>query len=49
LFAWILMPYRDALQVLAFFASSIIIIAKHHANVRRIFAHTEPRFHWSQG
>lgn len=49
LLAWILMPYRDAPQVLAFFAPSILIIAKHHANVRRLLAHTEPRFDWSRG
>jgi acyl phosphate:glycerol-3-phosphate acyltransferase len=49
LLAWILEPYRDAPQVLAFItAASLLIIAKHHENIRRLFGHTESRFQWSR-
>jgi glycerol-3-phosphate acyltransferase PlsY len=45
LLAWILEPYRDAPQMLAFItATSLLIIAKHHENIRRLLAHTESRF-----
>jgi acyl phosphate:glycerol-3-phosphate acyltransferase len=50
LIAWILNPYPDAPQMLMFLAAaSLLIIAKHHANIRRLLAHTEPRFHWRRG
>lgn len=49
LLAWILEPYRDAPQMLAFItASSLLIIAKHHENIHRLLAHTEARFEWSR-
>jgi glycerol-3-phosphate acyltransferase PlsY len=49
LVAWVLDPYRDAPQVLAFLsAASLLIIAKHHENIRRLLAHTESRFQWSR-
>jgi glycerol-3-phosphate acyltransferase PlsY len=47
LLAWILEPYRDVPQMLAFItAASLLIIAKHHENIRRLLAHTESRFQW---
>jgi acyl phosphate:glycerol-3-phosphate acyltransferase len=49
LLAWILEPYRDAPQMLAFItAASLLIIAKHHENIRRLLGHTESRFQWSR-
>jgi acyl phosphate:glycerol-3-phosphate acyltransferase len=50
LVAWTLHQYGTPPQMLALLAaSSLLIIAKHHANIRRLLAHTEPRFHWSRG
>jgi acyl phosphate:glycerol-3-phosphate acyltransferase len=49
LFVWIFEP--DNRVPLAGFAavSSLLIIAKHHGNIRRLLAHTEPRFQWRKG
>ncbi len=45
LLAWILEPYRNSPSMLVLMvAASLLIIAKHHDNIRRLFAHTEPRF-----
>ncbi len=45
LLAWLLEPYRNAPAMLVLMvAASLLIIAKHHDNIRRLFAHTEPRF-----
>jgi len=50
LVAWILNPYFDSAEIIIFLAlASLLIIAKHHANIRRLLNHTEPRFHWSRG
>jgi acyl phosphate:glycerol-3-phosphate acyltransferase len=50
LIAWFLNPYLDTPQMLFFLAaSSLLIIAKHHGNIRRLLAHTETRFRWSRG
>jgi glycerol-3-phosphate acyltransferase PlsY len=47
LLAWILEPYRDGPQMIAFItAASLLIIAKHHENIRRLLNHTESRFQW---
>ena len=49
LLAWILEPLGDAPQMLAFItAASLLIIVKHHQNIRRLLAHTESRFQWSR-
>jgi glycerol-3-phosphate acyltransferase PlsY len=46
--AWILGSYRDAPQMIAFIAAaSLLIVVKHHENIRRLLAHTESRFKWS--
>ena len=47
LLAWILEPDRAPSQVLPFIAAaSLLIIAKHHENIRRLLAGTESRFQW---
>jgi glycerol-3-phosphate acyltransferase PlsY len=49
LLAWILEPHRNAPQMLAFItAASLLIVVKHHENIRRLLAHTESRFQWSR-
>jgi acyl phosphate:glycerol-3-phosphate acyltransferase len=48
LLVWILEPYRNTPQMISFIAAaSVLIIAKHHENIRRLLAHTESRFQWS--
>ena len=50
LVAWIVHPYPQSPQILGFLAAaSLLIIAKHHGNIRRLLTHTEPRFHWRRG
>jgi glycerol-3-phosphate acyltransferase PlsY len=45
--AWVLEPYAATSQMFLFIATaSLLIIAKHHENVRRLLAHTESRFEW---
>jgi acyl phosphate:glycerol-3-phosphate acyltransferase len=45
--AWILEPDRAPSQVLPFIAAaSLLIIAKHYENIRRLLAGTESRFQW---
>jgi glycerol-3-phosphate acyltransferase PlsY len=48
--AWLLHDYSEAPQVLGFMAiASLLIVARHHQNIRRLLAGTEPRFQWSRG
>ena len=50
LVVWVLHPYSEGWQMLPFMvASSLLIIARHHENIRRFLAHTEPRFQWRRG
>lgn len=45
LIAWLLHDYGEAPQMLALMAvASVLIVAKHHQNIRRLLAGTEPRF-----
>jgi glycerol-3-phosphate acyltransferase PlsY len=48
--AWILNSDSETPQMLASMAAaSILIIAKHQENIRRLLAGTEPRMHWRRG
>jgi glycerol-3-phosphate acyltransferase PlsY len=50
LLAWLLHDYSDAPQVLGFMTiAALLIIARHHQNIHRLLAGTEPRFQWRRG
>ena len=47
--AWALNDYQSTPALLGFMAaSSFLIVAKHHENIRRLLAGTESRFQWSR-
>jgi acyl phosphate:glycerol-3-phosphate acyltransferase len=48
--AWFLDGYRRSpLLLVLTVAASLLIVAKHHGNIRRLAAGTESRFHWRRG
>jgi glycerol-3-phosphate acyltransferase PlsY len=48
--AWLLEAYGNTPMVLVFMgAASVLIIAKHRGNIRRLHAGTEPHFQWRRG
>jgi len=50
LLAWLVRDYGGAPQVLILMAIAAgLTIAKHHQNIRRLLAGTEPRFQWRRG
>jgi glycerol-3-phosphate acyltransferase PlsY len=50
LLAWLLDGYGSTPLMLALMAiASVLIVAKHHENIRRLLAGTETRFQWGRG
>lgn len=48
--AFLLHDYGESSQALALMAvASTFIVARHHQNIRRLLAGTEPRFQWRRG
>ncbi len=50
LLAWFLdLDHRIPIVLVVIGTASVLIIAKHHRNIRRLLAGTEPRFQWRRG
>jgi glycerol-3-phosphate acyltransferase PlsY len=49
LLVWLLEPAKRVPLAGFAAASSLLILCKHHENIRRLLAHTEPRFQWRRG
>lgn len=50
IFAWWLHDYGGVQAMLGFMAAAaILVVAKHHENIGRLRAGTEPRFQWRRG
>jgi len=50
LLAWLINPSQQAFPLFLFMsAASILIVLKHHANIRRLLSGTEPRFQRRRG
>jgi glycerol-3-phosphate acyltransferase PlsY len=48
--AWLLHDYGETRQMLVLMSlASVLIIARHHQNIRRLLAGTEPPFQWRRG
>jgi glycerol-3-phosphate acyltransferase PlsY len=46
---WLMRDYGDSSRILALMAvTSVLILVRHHENIRRLWAGTEPRFQWRQ-
>jgi len=48
LLAWLVEPNRDAQQLWFMAAASLLIVVRHHENIRRLLVGTESRFQWSR-
>ena len=50
LIVWLRHGFIEPLEMYAFITlSCLLIVAKHHENIHRLFIHTEPRFQWRRG
>jgi glycerol-3-phosphate acyltransferase PlsY len=50
LFAWLVQGQGQAPDLFILMGvASVLIIARHHQNIRRLLAGTEPRFQWRRG
>jgi glycerol-3-phosphate acyltransferase PlsY len=47
--AWLLDDYSNSRVLLLMAIAAALIVAKHHQNIRRLLAGTEPRFRWRSG